>query len=445
MRATLLITGLVILLFIASYFLDDMAKSNIKSQLTPLPTDDYGNLSDTTIAQITTIETQTREVRGLPANSRIHRQFLTTRDAVEEYYENYYRNFYSDSEAQRDQQFYQTFDFIDEDMDIRETITDLYGNNVIGAYSPLTNRLIVITLNETFTDEDRQVYVHEYTHALQDNAFNTPYLYLSVRGNDDRTIALQSLMEGDATFTTEHYELVIHGEVIPPRSLHEESAELSSDGLPSILGTQALLPYSIGRDFVATLYEQGGWDLVNQAYENLPRSTEHIFHPERYLAGDEPQLVIIRNTSDAWDGDLAWRSSLGGGVLGEFYLREYLQLYLDDEIVDIAATGWGGDNYATIFNQDTNQQAWLLRIGFDTSLDTTEFIEAYHELTDIRLDVESTQLADDEICWETNVETVCLYSDGASLQYGNENHVLITSAPTLDQARRLILTQLADD
>ena len=435
MKGTIIIFLLFVLIIAAAFVADGINRSNIQSQIAPTPTDDYGGLDASIITELNALEAQTSEIRELPTANAIHRQFITT---IEEL-----TDLYSENEIQQQSQFYQSFDLIDEATDIQQTLSE-QSISLLGSYNFRSQRLTVyVDPNATtLSAPDIHVYVHEYAHALQGQRFDFYVLANNAQGTNDGYLAARSVFEGDATFTA---RLVMEAIGLTRDDVEVTHGEDSyRPDFPGIFQTEVEFPYVNGAEFIASLYEQGGWELVNQAYENPPQSTEHIYHPDRYLAGDEPQLVIIRSTADVWD-DPVWRDSIGGGVLGEFYLRQYLSVYLDEDTVDRAATGWGGDNYVTLYNANTDQTAWLLRLGLDTPEDFTEFVDAYSELTDIRLETESEDITATERCWETDAEALCIFTDSGTLQYGNDNHLLVISAPTLEQARALILTQQRDD
>ena len=46
----------------------------------------------------------------------------------------------------------------------------------------------------------------------------------------------------------------------------------------------------------------GGWDAVNALYDDLPRSTEQILHPDKYRAGEEPVAVKLPTDAGGRDG-----------------------------------------------------------------------------------------------------------------------------------------------
>ncbi|KPK10021.1 MAG: hypothetical protein AMJ56_09255, partial [Anaerolineae bacterium SG8_19] len=97
---------------------------------------------------------------------------------------------------------------------------------------------------------------------------------------------------------------------------------------------------------------------MNVAWQNLPQSTEQIIHPDRYLAGDLPEIVALPPLTDTLG--IGW-TRLEEATLGEFLLREYLGQQLDETEVETAATGWGGDRYAVYWHQDNEELVMVLR------------------------------------------------------------------------------------
>ena len=91
-------------------------------------------------------------------------------------------------------------------------------------------------------------------------------------------------------------------------------------------GTQALGGASAsGSRFVGELYRAGGFAAIDAAWANPPQSTEHILHPERYRAGDAPQIVALAPLTDTLG--VGWQE-IENNVMGEFFLREYLDQQL---------------------------------------------------------------------------------------------------------------------
>ena len=129
-------------------------------------------------------------------------------------------------------------------------------------------------------------------------------------------------------------------------------------------------PYREGAQFVALLYQNGGWSTVNAAFKNPPRSTEQVLHPERYFSGDAPTSIQLPALHlNGWQ-------SIAEDTLGELYLRIYLEHKLDFAQAIPAAEGWGGDRYQ-VFGNSQGQLALALQTAWDSPADAREFFDTY--------------------------------------------------------------------
>ena len=77
--------------------------------------------------------------------------------------------------------------------------------------------------------------------------------------------------------------------------------------------------------WVRQLYQRGGWKAVDDAYANLPQSTEQIIHPEKYFAHEAPAPVVMRDLSPALGKD--WKQ-IDADVNGEWGYYQVLAEYL---------------------------------------------------------------------------------------------------------------------
>jgi hypothetical protein len=64
-------------------------------------------------------------------------------------------------------------------------------------------------------------------------------------------------------------------------------------------------------------------------------------------------------------------------TFGEFYLRQYLTQQLDENSVEVAASGWGGDQYAVYRHEADEALVMVLRLAWDSAQDQAEFEAIY--------------------------------------------------------------------
>jgi hypothetical protein len=216
-------------------------------------------------------------------------------------------------------------------------------------------------------------------HALQDQSFAIEPLLRFVKGDGDRIAAGHALLEGDAVSAMFD---VVQGSAfqITPESLREmleESTARSDVGedTPRFLAASLSAPYVDGFALVQALRSRGGWTAVDDAWRNLPASTEQLLHPEK-LAAREPPITIAAPAIGALGA--GWRAVLDD-VMGELGLRTALEDWATRAQAARAAAGWGGDRYLVARRDDPATPgkhriavAWHVR--FDRDADASEMV-----------------------------------------------------------------------
>ncbi len=290
-------------------------------------------------------------------------------------------------DIKKEEELFKVFGILRPEQDLYEILTALYTGGVLGLYRAEENKFYLLGEPDEFGPQEEMVYVHEFTHALQQLHFDFDGRFDAIEDNTDASFALRALVEGDARVA----ELLYMQEFLT----EEEQAE--SQGTP----TQALIdafraapyivqrsygfPYQDGANFVISLYQNlGGWDAIDMAFANPPASTEHILHPDKYLAGDEPVVIelpdLLPTLGEDWE--LVVRDTLG-----EFYLRSYLEMGVPRDQAQTAAAGWGGDSYALLHGPEGGV-FFVLSHVWDTAQDAEEYYEAFGDLTARRTGLE---------------------------------------------------------
>lgn len=244
-----------------------------------------------------------------------------------------------------------TLGLLPDAVDLYELLIKLQTEQVAGFYDPTSKKLVVRSSEAKDPSPlDRILLAHELTHAVTDQHFDLGRIEtLQDADKDDAATAFTALAEGDAQFTMALYQR----EVLTPKEqteLIEEASSLTQnqlDAAPRFLREALEFPYVAGLDFVETLHERGGFDLVDRAYEDPPRSTEQILHPARYLdRRDDPQRVSLPNIAGALGS--GW-SSIERGELGELDVRLIADLAGEQGLPAAearrAADGWDGGTY----------------------------------------------------------------------------------------------------
>ena len=257
------------------------------------------------------------------------------------------------------------------DQDVVALTNQLYIAQVLGYYDFDARRMVLVS-DAGLTPQARITYAHEYTHALQDAAFDSGAAFEAVAGERDRELALLGLEEGDASVAMVLWAI---GHLTA-----EEMTGITETPLPDMSGVPAWMvrlleyPYRSGAEFVGQLYASGGWEAVNAAYADPPRSSEQVLHPEKYIDHEQPEEFERLDLESLLGSD--WTRATDT-TMGEAWIATWLEgigVGVDPAVG--AAAGWGGDRLSVAAGpSDGWALAW--RISWDASSDATEFEAAY--------------------------------------------------------------------
>jgi hypothetical protein len=313
------------------------------------------------------------------------------------------------------QDLYVLLDFLEDGQNLYNILIEAYAQGILGFYDPENDELCLVSYTSDFGPLEKLILVHEYAHALQDQHFNLTSLWKKDY-NSDISMAVNSLVEGDAMLVTAAYYLNFLSE--PERRLigdlsTEPGREPGAD-VPMVVQKNMMFPYRYGVEFVGAIFSNGGWEAVNRAYNYPPKSTEQIMHPEKYYRQkDDPRSVILPNIAAALG--TGW-SELDSDVFGEFGLLIYLEAFLDPSDAAKAAEGWGGDRYAFL-KDDAGKELFLLSSVWDSKKDAREFYEACVARAEKKSgeDVGSVLRSKTERRWQSDGYSLYLRQDGASV------------------------------
>jgi hypothetical protein len=343
---------------------------------TPQPSGPAPSLDALTV--FAQIEEQVRDLRQLPAAKIGPPQILTRAELADV--------LPGLLEPPLDDQTLRALGLLTADQDIVALTEQLYTAQVLGFYDFDAKRMVVVS-DAGLTPAAEITYAHEYTHAMQDAAFDTSAIQKQVAGKRDRELALLGLEEGDATTS-----MVIWA--IGHLSAEElagitETPVPDMSGIPDWMVRLLEFPYLSGAEFVGRLYASGGWDAVDAAYGDLPASTEQVLHPQKYIDGEPPvdvepiDLSSLLIPCSQCSGDLvdAW-TPLPVTTLGEEWIQIWLEgLGVEATLAARGADGWGGDSLMVtsggLGSAVSGEWALSWRIAWDAPIDSTEFETAY--------------------------------------------------------------------
>ena len=294
------------------------------------------------------------------------------------------------------------------DFQFRALMIRVLTEQVAGYYDPKTHEFHLADWIDL--DGQKPIMAHELTHALQDQHFNLGRFEHWPKGDSDAELAAHALIEGDATLSMALY--VANN----PLRWIAFLKSLGTTGTPSVeldkapraLRETLLFPYQEGTVWTRSLYKNGGWDRVSNAFTELPQSTEQILHPEKYFAHEGPIKVTLPDVTSVLSGqgsvvgaqrsvrreDLSlvtrhsspvagWRR-LDYDIEGEWGLYLILDQFLKSSAESHrAAAGWGGDRFE-IYEGPQGEACIVSLSAWDTENDAREFFDAYVKRTELR-------------------------------------------------------------
>lgn len=237
--------------------------------------------------------------------------------------------------------------------------------------------------------EQKTILLHEMSHALMDQHYDLKNTQLSLEDDDDASLAYSSLVEGEATIMMMLPNLGGRSGLKTSSEFMERSMSMmmgaatamggpAMRAAPKALAESFIFPYLRGPTFILALTNPTGtWAKVNDAFVNPPLSTEHILHPEKYLAGDDPPLAVELPDLVPYLAP-GWRE-LTRNVVGEAITELMLRERDVEESAKVAA-GWGGDAYVILTHDEDDAAGFALRTVWDTVDEAREFEAAWKQV-----------------------------------------------------------------
>jgi hypothetical protein len=275
-------------------------------------------------------------------------------------------------------------------IDLKRQTLELLQDEIVGFYDPDTMEMVMVQQPHNDPTADgpglgadisAMVVAHELTHALQDQHFAIDKMLKRVKDNDDRSLALKCVAEGDATLAGFAY---IAGPLQQNKvdALVNKLQTLPADpgakrhNIPMAVRVPMLFEYSSGSRFAAEAWRRGGWRAVDQLYQNPPRSSQQIMQPELYFDRPTPPVRIELNGYQAL---LAGWKKVDDDTYGELLLSLIFQQNLPANAKDFATLSkWAGDRIITLRQGEELTLLWLIAFRDRTSAE--EFAQAYSKV-----------------------------------------------------------------
>ena len=303
---------------------------------------------------------------------------------------------YTDRQLQTDGQAGALVGLFPAGIDLKAEMVRLLKSQVAGFYDPHGKRMMMVEgaanlgiwtdATEFLLQRDlvgEMLLAHEYTHALQDQHFGLEAALDKIKNNDDRSLALKSVAEGDATLAGFGYvagamDAATADQVTSrledlPRAFAAETKDV-----PEGLSAPLIFQYSAGARFVTYAFHRGGWAAVNALYRQPPQSSQQIMHPELYFdrptPPDEIRLAGYAKTLAGW-------TEVDDNCIGELLLQVIVQRNLGKQAPALAVLDrWSGDRMLTLRKGPALTVLWMLSFSDDHS--AAQFAALYVSLLD---------------------------------------------------------------
>lgn len=327
--------------------------------------------------EIQRVEERTAQLRELGPTGPITRSSLP-RSELRAYLEAKVWENNSPEEIEANEVRWEVLGYVEPGLDLIGIFLDVLGEQVLGFYDPDARSLYLVASQEadaSLRPADILTLAHEITHALQDQHYDIRAGQEARRTDNDRQLAYQALVEGDASLLAALYGQRYLSQSELARAVSASSgASAALDAAPLIIQRELIFPYIDGTSFLLAQYRRGGWAAVGGVWADPPSSTEQVLHPEKYLAAEAPVAVTLPIFTDVLGPD--WRL-LEDNTLGELDWRVLFEQYTDAHTGIRVGTGWGGDRFQ-LFRRDRDGAALLAgQTAWDSETDASEFFDAY--------------------------------------------------------------------
>jgi len=277
---------------------------------------------------------------------------------------------------------YKLLGMVKDTMHLGDFYVKVLTEQIMGFYDPKTKVLYVV-------DGAPEEYVgitimHELVHALQDQYVNLDSLEQPT-DNDDRSLAAQAIVEGQATYEQAYIMAGGGGNIAAQlpggwESMRQTIREMQATqpvfaSAPMVIQETLLFPYINGADFIRRYKAHNPGKLP---LSDIPISTKQLMHDSAFFNKnrDLPSDVTLPSIPGTVDQN----------EFGEFGTRLYVYQHTKDQDASIrASNGWDGDRYALV--KTPSGYAFVWATVWDTPGDAAEFMSAIDQVMRERLNV----------------------------------------------------------
>jgi len=277
---------------------------------------------------------------------------------------------------------YKVLGLLPDTMHVTDLFVRVLTEQIIGYYDPKSKVLYVV--NGAPEEYAGITIMHELVHALQDQYMNLDSLE-HITGDDDRAAAVQSVIEGQATYEQIYLMVGGSGNIAAqlPGGWDQMRQEIRDAqktqpvfaSAPMVIQETLLFPYINGAEFVKRYNAR---HKVRLPFDRMPASTKQVMHDTAFFGTppDEASTIELPPIAGTMDQN----------NFGEFGTRLFIFKHTQDQDRSIrASNGWDGDRFALVKTPAGNAVVWVT--VWDTRGDAAEFMSAIDDVMAKRFNV----------------------------------------------------------
>ena len=334
----------------------------------PVPTVQVSGADSALVQQI---EGDVAGLRGLQPRASVPLRFLD-QQALQRYFLDKFNQDYLPNDRESDQKLLTTLGVINSRETVVQVLLDVLQEQIIGIYDQDDKAMYLVADNGQFGPDEKGTFAHEYVHGLQDQYFDLTTLAPNHPQNDDRSLAILALTEGDATLMQRLWtQKALTADEINQLGQGSPTSKLLS--APLFMREQLLFPYTDGFNFIRQIYQANGSAGIDDIFRNPPDSTAQILHMDKYRNHVAPVEVSLPDLEAGGLGP-GWRT-IKSNVLGELDLRLILTQLTDSTRGVRGASGWAGDRWQLL--EKDGRQALVIKSVWDSDNEARTFLETF--------------------------------------------------------------------
>ena len=238
---------------------------------------------------------------------------------------------------------------------------------------------------------------HELVHVLQDQYYNLSADRFNPPVQDEQ-LAGDGIVEGEAEYVRKLYErrCATDWECYSSGGGGNGGGGGTNEGNVGILMT-VYQPYSDGAEYVHRLRQQGGWESVDEAYDDVPKTSREIIRRDdfgrvnvTYEDGARGNWTTFGEELGRNGYDVAgeasifvtfwYQSSPAGYGLGVIDTSDFFSPDGEFDVYSYrseVSEGWAGDRIYPYRNNATNSTGFVWKSSWETTDDAEGFASAY--------------------------------------------------------------------